>query len=89
VGPRGGAGGGPTPPPRGVGGRARGRGHPPPAHGTGFFARCLQHECDHLEGRVYADRLTGRRRRRLDRQVRRAPWSGRDRGTGDAAEAGD
>ncbi|MFI5980759.1 peptide deformylase [Streptomyces sp. NPDC098789] len=43
--------------------------------GTGFFARCLQHECDHLEGGVYADRVTGLRLRRLRRAIRRAPWS--------------
>lgn len=43
--------------------------------GTGFFARCLQHEYDHLEGTVYADRLTGLRRRRTLRAVRRAPWA--------------
>lgn len=43
-------------------------------HGTGFFARCLQHECDHLDGRVYADRVTGWRHRRLMRQVARASW---------------
>ncbi|MFJ4427537.1 peptide deformylase [Streptomyces bobili] len=45
-------------------------------HGTGFFARCLQHECDHLEGRVYADRVQGWRKRRLTRQVARASWGG-------------
>ncbi|GHE42746.1 peptide deformylase 2 [Streptomyces longispororuber] len=44
-------------------------------HGTGFFARCLQHECDHLAGGVYVDRVAGWRRRRLLRQVARAPWS--------------
>ncbi|OIJ66863.1 peptide deformylase [Streptomyces mangrovisoli] len=49
-------------------------GEPVTVHGTGFFARCLQHECDHLEGGVYADRLTGLRRRRLMRQVTRASW---------------
>jgi peptide deformylase len=43
--------------------------------GTGFFARCLQHECDHLEGGVYTDRLTGLARRRALRAVRRADWS--------------
>ena len=32
--------------------------------GTGFFARCLQHEGDHLEGAVYTDRLRGLRRTR-------------------------
>ena len=44
-------------------------------HGTGFFARCLQHECDHLDGMVYADRVEGWRKRRLTRQVSRASWS--------------
>lgn len=43
--------------------------------GSGFFARCLQHECDHLEGRVYTDRLSGWRRRRVLRKAARAPWS--------------
>lgn len=33
--------------------------------GTGFFARCLQHECDHLDGILYVDRLSGRVRRKL------------------------
>ncbi|GGV23501.1 peptide deformylase 2 [Streptomyces filipinensis] len=49
-------------------------GEPVTVHGTGFFARCLQHECDHLEGRVYADHLAGWRKRRLARQIKRAPW---------------
>ncbi|MFB7247225.1 peptide deformylase [Streptomyces populi] len=51
-------------------------GEPVTVHGTGWFARCLQHECDHLDGGVYADRLTGWRRRRHLRQVARASWSG-------------
>ncbi|MFD8201787.1 peptide deformylase [Streptomyces sp. NPDC059701] len=50
-------------------------GEPVTVHGTGFFARCLQHECDHLQGRIYADRLSGRRHRKLMRQVARASWS--------------
>ncbi|MEU9380881.1 peptide deformylase [Streptomyces sp. NPDC048279] len=49
-------------------------GEPVTIHGTGFFARCLQHETDHLEGRVYADHVTGWRKRRLVRQVARSPW---------------
>ncbi|WP_069817027.1 peptide deformylase [Streptomyces sp. TP-A0874] len=40
--------------------------------GTGFFARCLQHETDHLDGLVYADRLSGWRRRRVLRSAARA-----------------
>ncbi|MFP3986147.1 peptide deformylase [Streptomyces sp. E11-3] len=51
------------------------QGEPVRVEGTGFFARCLQHECDHLEGRVYPDRLTGWRRGRVLRAARRAPWS--------------
>ncbi|MFE0680816.1 peptide deformylase [Streptomyces sp. NPDC058961] len=31
--------------------------------GTGYFARCLLHETDHLNGLVYVDRLTKRQRR--------------------------
>lgn len=42
--------------------------------GTGFFARCLQHELDHLDGTVYPDRVTGLRRRRVLRAARRADW---------------
>lgn len=33
--------------------------------GTGFLARCLQHEADHLQGVVFGDRLAGRARKRL------------------------
>ncbi|MET9518186.1 peptide deformylase [Streptomyces sp. NPDC002994] len=52
-------------------------GAPVRVEGTGFFARCLQHECDHLSGRVYTDRLTGWRRAKALRAARRAPWGGR------------
>ncbi|WP_371479612.1 peptide deformylase [Kitasatospora sp. NBC_00315] len=31
--------------------------------GTGFFARCLQHETDHLYGQLYIDRLSKRDRK--------------------------
>jgi peptide deformylase len=31
--------------------------------GTGYFARCLQHETDHLNGILYIDRLNKRQRR--------------------------
>lgn len=47
-------------------------GEPVRVHGTGWFARCLQHECDHLEGGLYVDRLSGWRRRRVMRQAARA-----------------
>ncbi|MEV6104532.1 peptide deformylase [Streptomyces sp. NPDC051940] len=40
-------------------------GEPVRVAGTGFFARCLQHECDHLDGTVYTDRLGPVRRWRV------------------------
>lgn len=33
--------------------------------GTGLLARCLQHETDHLEGKVYIDRLSARTRKKV------------------------
>ncbi|MEU2871105.1 peptide deformylase [Streptomyces olivoreticuli] len=50
-------------------------GAPVRVSGTGFFARCLQHECDHLDGGLYLDHLTGLRRYRALRAARRAPWA--------------
>jgi peptide deformylase len=32
-------------------------GHPFELETAGFFARVIQHECDHLDGRVYLDRM--------------------------------
>ena len=34
-------------------------GEPLRLEGTGLMARCLQHEVDHLDGKVFLDRLTG------------------------------
>jgi peptide deformylase len=42
--------------------------------GRGFFARCLQHETDHLDGLLYLDRLIGRHRRAGRRAVRHRGW---------------
>lgn len=36
--------------------------------GNGYFARCLQHETDHLNGTVFGDRLTSRARKKLRQQ---------------------
>ncbi len=38
--------------------------------GTGELARCLQHECDHLRGELYIDRLTGAERTAVLRALR-------------------
>jgi len=40
-------------------------GEPITVHGTGLLARCFQHECDHLDGLLYVDRLNARHRRAL------------------------
>ncbi|MEV0639199.1 peptide deformylase [Streptomyces sp. NPDC050619] len=37
--------------------------------GTGYFARCLEHETDHVNGHVYLDRLAKRERKDALRQV--------------------
>jgi peptide deformylase len=37
--------------------------------GTGELARCLQHETDHLRGKLYIDDLTGAERRRVLRHL--------------------
>jgi len=38
-------------------------GEPLTMSGDGLMARCLQHEIDHLDGRLYIDRLTGETKR--------------------------
>jgi peptide deformylase len=50
-------------------------GKPLRVEGTGYFARCLQHESGHLEGRLYVDTLTGPTRKEALRAVRSATWS--------------
>ena len=43
--------------------------------GTGFFARCLQHETDHLRGLLYIDHLPRNRRRRVLRDMEPFEWN--------------
>jgi peptide deformylase len=50
-------------------------GEPVEVSGSGFLARALQHECDHLDGRLYIDTLRGDTRRRALRAVRAAEWA--------------
>jgi peptide deformylase len=45
-------------------------GEPLVIEGEGFLARALQHETDHLDGRLYIDTLTGDVRRRALRELR-------------------
>lgn len=49
------------------------KGRPVRVEGTGYFARCLQHECGHLRGEVYIDTLSGEARREALRAIRSAP----------------
>lgn len=49
-------------------------GQPIEVAGTGFFARCLQHETDHLDGLLYLDRLVGRHARAAKRMIRGNGW---------------
>lgn len=46
-------------------------GEPLVIKGEGFLARALQHEVDHLDGRLYVDTLTGDVRRQALREMRR------------------
>ena len=48
------------------------KGNPVRVQGTGYFARCLQHETDHLYGRLYIDRLSKRDRKDVMRQMAEA-----------------
>lgn len=42
--------------------------------GTGLMAQMLQHECDHLDGYVYIDRLEGDERRAAMKNLRSTDW---------------
>ena len=46
-------------------------GAPIAVQGSGLLARCLQHETDHLEGRLYIDRLSGKARKAVLRDYER------------------
>jgi peptide deformylase len=45
--------------------------------GSGFLARALQHETDHLDGKLYIDTLRGDTRRQALRDIRAKAWSRR------------
>jgi peptide deformylase len=45
--------------------------------GTGFFARCLLHEAEHLRGILYIDHLPRNRRRRVLREMAPFEWNAR------------
>ncbi|GAA4136252.1 peptide deformylase [Actinomadura keratinilytica] len=47
-------------------------GAPVTVEGTGLLARCLQHETDHLNGKLYIDRLPARVRKQILKDVEAA-----------------
>ncbi len=49
-------------------------GEPVVIEGEGLLAQALQHETDHLDGRVYLSRLEGETRKLAMRQVRESDW---------------
>ena len=42
--------------------------------GDGLLAQALQHETDHLDGRLYLERLTPEERRAAMREIRESDW---------------
>lgn len=66
------------PTPRALRATARGfdqHGEPITVTAEGFLARALQHETDHLDGKLYVDTLRGDVRRQALRQIRATNWS--------------
>ncbi|WP_032388488.1 peptide deformylase [Rhodococcoides fascians] len=50
--------------------------NPVTVEGTGYLARCLQHESDHLAGLLYLDRPLGRHRRAAKKMIKERGWVG-------------
>jgi peptide deformylase len=50
------------------------KGEPVEIEGTGFFARMLQHEVGHLDGKLYVDVLVGRNARAAKKAIKRNGW---------------
>ncbi|MPY09249.1 peptide deformylase [Arthrobacter bussei] len=51
-----------------------GDGGPVEFEATGWFARCMQHENDHLDGKLYVDRLNAKHTRRARKAVKANGW---------------
>ena len=51
-------------------------GQPIEVTGTGFLARCLVHETEHLQGTLYIDHLNRRKRSRVLADIEPFPWNG-------------
>lgn len=54
------------------------RGNPFTLEAEGLLAVCIQHECDHLDGKLFVDYLSGLKRQRIKKKLqKRPPDSGR------------
>jgi peptide deformylase len=53
------------------------KGEPRTVEGRGLLARAFQHEMDHLEGRIFLDRLRGIKRELIVRKIRKLSRSGK------------
>lgn len=51
-------------------------GQPIEVTGSGFLARCLVHETEHLQGTLYIDHLNRRKRNRVLADLEPFPWNG-------------
>lgn len=49
-------------------------GNPVDVSGEGLMAQALQHECDHLDGKLYIEGLEPETKRAAMREIRQAPW---------------
>jgi peptide deformylase len=49
-------------------------GNPVELSGTGLMAQALQHETDHLDGKLFIEGLEKERRREAMRQIRQSDW---------------
>ncbi|MFI6161469.1 peptide deformylase [Micromonospora haikouensis] len=52
-------------------------GDPVQVVGSGYLARCLQHETDHLDGVLFIDRMDTERRKAAMKAIRAARWYGK------------
>lgn len=50
------------------------RNEPVTIAGEGLLAQCLQHETDHLDGKLYLDRLAPEQRKKAFRMCRESTW---------------
>jgi peptide deformylase len=51
-----------------------GDGKPVEFEATDWFARCMQHEYDHLDGKLYVDRLNARQGRKAKKALKAHGW---------------